>query len=264
MTRFTTKTLGKGTMRIYERNGLRLHAYQTNDPIDNEVFVVENDGRGFVIEYPCFFDNIAELEEYLRTNAITIEGIVASYHMAGATFLEGTPVYATHEADAYGHTGGGKALIDSFATAFGEAFDASLPQVSNFIEGDTLTLAGTTMKIVPNDDAFDIEIPALDAVYIHMMGHDCHSIVAGGQHADALIAQLQDFIDRDFAFILTSHYTPEDQKDAQAKIAYLEDLKGIAARSDNAASFKQTVETKYPEYAGENYLDMTTGFFFGA
>ena len=62
--------------------------------------------------------------------------------------------------------------------------------------------------------------------------------------------------------VLTSHYTPEDLKDVQTKIDYLEDLKAIAAQSADAASFKAAVQQRFPEYAGENYLDMTCGFFF--
>lgn len=34
-------------------------------------------------------------------------------------------------------------------------------------------------------DAFDVEIPEIGAVYTHIPGHDCHSIVAGAGHADA-------------------------------------------------------------------------------
>lgn len=102
----TIAKLGKGEVAIYDFGSVRLHAYKTNDPIDDEVFVVEKDGRGFVIEYPCFFDNIKELEGYIAEKGIRIEGILAAYHMAGATFLAGTPVYATASADAYGHEGG--------------------------------------------------------------------------------------------------------------------------------------------------------------
>ena len=259
---FQTVKLVKGEVRVYERDGLKLHAYQTNDLIDDEVFVVENAGRGFVIEYPCFFDNIAEFTAYLAEAGIEIEGIVAAYHMAGATFLAGTPVYATAEADEYGHNGGGKALIDNFTAAFGEAFDKSLPVVTNVIEGNTLVLAGVEMQIVRNDEAFDIVIPALNAVYIHMMGHDCHSIVGGAGHADALVAQLQGFIAAGYDLVLTSHYTPEDLKDAQTKIDYLEDLKAIAVGCADAESFKAAVAAKYPEYSGTNYLEMTSGMFF--
>lgn len=260
----TTIQLGKGEMAVYDFGDVKLHAYKTCDPIDDEVFIVEKDGAGFVIEYPCFRDNIAELEAYLSDAGITIVGILAAYHMAGATFLAGTPVYATAEADAYGHSGGGRALIDNFATVFGDAFDASLPTVTSVIEGDALTLAGIDMSIVRNDDAFDIEIPALGAVYTHMLGHDCHSIVAGAGHADAIIAQLRGYQEAGVDLVLTSHYTPEDLKDVQTKIDYLENLKEIAAGCTDAEGFKVAVRERYPEYAGDNYLDMTVGFFFGA
>ena len=260
----TITNLETGSMRVYDFGGVKLHAYQTNDPIDDEVFVVEKDGRGFVIEYPCFYANIAELTAYLEREGIVVEGIVAAYHMAGATFLPGAPVYATAEADAYGHEGGGKALIDGFASAFGDAFDASVPEATNLIEGDELELAGVKMRIVRTPDAFDLEIPELNAVYTHMLGHDCHSIVAGAGHADAIIAQLRGYQEAGIDLVLTSHYTPEDLKDVQTKIDYLEDLKAIAAHCSDKAGFKAEVQKRYPEYAGENYLDMTCGFFFGA
>ena len=47
-------------------------------------------------------------------------------------------------------------------------------------------------------------------------------------------------------------YTPEDLKDAEAKIRYLEELKAIAASCAGAASFKAAVQERYPAYSGEN------------
>ena len=61
---------------------------------------------------------------------------------------------------------------------------------------------------------------------------------------------------------LTSHYTPEDLKDAETKIAYLENLKKIALDCADVAAFKAEVGRQYPQYSGQNYLDMTAGFFF--
>lgn len=260
----TTKKLGKGEVAVYDFGEARLHAYKTNDPIDDEVFIVEKDGKGFVIELAPFFDNIEELTGYIADNGIEITGIIPPYHMAGATFLPGTPIYSTKEADEYGHAGGGKALIDNFTAVFGSAFDSSIPDVTDYIEGDELTLAGIPMRIVRNQDAFDIEIPTINSVYTHMLGHDCHSIVAGAGHADAIIAQLKGYEDAGYDLVLTSHYTPEDLKDVQTKIEYLEELKGLAAGSKSAEDFKAKAEERYPNYAGENYLDMTAGFFFGA
>lgn len=87
-------------------------------------------------------------------------------------------------------------------------------------------------------------------------------IVAGGGHAEMLIGQLNGFIRQGFDLILTSHYTPEDLKDTQTKAAYLKALKDIAKSSRDAEAFKATVGAKFLGYSGENYLDMTTGFFF--
>ena len=107
-----------------------------------------------------------------------------------------------------------------------------------------------------------MEIPEINTVYTHMLGHDCHSIVAGAGHADAMIAQLCTYIERGYDLILTSHYTPEDLKDARIKIDYLENLKKIAADAQNADEFKAEAGKRYPQYSGQNYLDMTAGFFF--
>ena len=116
--------------------------------------------------------------------------------------------------------------------------------------------------ITATAEAFDIEIPEINAVYTHMLGHDCHSIVAGTGHAGAIIAQLDSYISNGYTLILTSHYTPEDLKDAKTKISYLENLKKIAADCTTADEFKAEVNKQYPDYSGANYLDMTAGFFF--
>lgn len=257
---FTTIRLDKGTVALYDFGGVKLHAYQTNDPISDEVFVVEKAGRAVVIESPCFFDNCRELTEYLKN--LTVEGILVAYHGAGASFLPGVPKYATQNAADYSATGGGKALIDNFTAAFGEIFDPSIHQITHVIGAGKVTIGGIDFIIHPTDEAFDVEIPEINAVYTHMLGHDCHSIVAGAGHADGIIAQLRDYQAKGFDLILTSHYTPEDLKDAQTKIDYLEDLKVIAANSADGESFKAAVQARYPAYSGGNYLDMTAGFFF--
>lgn len=257
---FTTVKLSKGEMNVYDFGGIKLHAYKTNDIIDDEVFVIEKNGKAVVIESPCFFDNNMELEEYLKD--LNVEGMLIAYHGAGAAFLPDVPKYATANAKEYSESGGGKALIDNFTAAFGDAFDKSVHKITNIIGEGKTTVAGINLIIKQTPDAFDIEIPEINAVYIHMLGHDCHSIVAGAGHADAIIAQLNEYIKNGLDLILTSHYTPEDLKDAETKIGYLENLKAIAARCKNAGEFKTEVKNNYPDYSGDNYLDMTAGFFF--
>ena len=77
-----------------------------------------------------------------------------------------------------------------------------------------------------------------------------------------MIAQLRGYIAKGYSLILTSHYTPEDLKDAQTKIDYLETLKEIAAGCASREAFEAAVQARYPDYSGGNYLEMTAGFFF--
>ena len=257
---FRKVTLKKGEVGVYDFGEVRLHAYKTNDFMDDEVFIVEKNGRAVVIESPCFHDNIAELTEYLGN--MKVEGMFIAYHGAGATFLPDVPKYATENAVAYSENGGGKALITNFTAAFGDVFDKTVHRVTNLVGAGKVTVGGIDFVIHPTHEAFDIEIPEINAVYTHMLGHDCHSIVAGAGHADAMISQLRGYIGKGYCLILTSHYTPEDLKDAETKIAYLESLKAMAAESRNADDFKGKVSVRYPQYSGQNYLDMTAGFFF--
>ena len=89
-----------------------------------------------------------------------------------------------------------------------------------------------------------------------------HSIVAGCPHADGILSQLNYYLRKGFDLVLTSHYTPEDLKDVRTKIAYLMELKEIALDSESADEMRAKVQAKYPHYSGQNYLDMTVGFFF--
>lgn len=259
-TEFTNVKLTKGEMNIYDFGGVKLHAYKTNDFIDDEVFIVEKNGKAVIIESPCFFDNNKELAEYLKCMDVT--GVLIAYHGAGASFLTDVPKYSTQNAVDYSENGGGKALVDKFTNAFGEIFDNSIHKITNIIGEGKVTIGGIDFVINKTEEAFDIVIPEINAVYTHMLGHDCHSIVAGANHADGIIAELNGYIEKGYDLILTSHYTPEDLKDAKTKIDYLENLKKIAANSADADSFKAEVQKQYPAYSGQNYLDMTAGFFY--
>lgn len=254
--------LDKGHVDVYTENGITLYAYQTRDLINDEVFILAKNGRGVVIELPCFHDNIRELTAFLRQEGITVEGKLVAYHAAGASFLPEVPAYGTASSVAYNTTGGGAALVANFHKAFGGSFDESLCAVDHVLEEGETEIAGIRFLVRPNAEAYDLEIPEINCVYTHMMGHDCHSIVAGCPHADGILSHLNYYLRKGFDLVLTSHYTPEDLKDARTKIAYLTDLKEIALASENADEMRAKVQAKYPHYSGQNYLDMTVGFFF--
>ncbi|MDR0887645.1 MAG: hypothetical protein LBM39_00460 [Candidatus Methanoplasma sp.] len=264
MNKKNIKTIGlpKGEVEVYWIGDAKLHAYKTNDPMTDEVFILEKYGHALIIEAPCFKDNIKELSDYICNLSVRVEAMFLSYHMAGGTFFPSVPVYATKNADVFGHSGKGKEMVDEFTGAFGKAFDSSIHKVKTVIDAGSIKSAGFTMVIVPTKDAFDIEIPEIGAVYIHSMGHDVHSIVPSTGEADCQIAQLRSIIVRRIDMILTSHHTPENSENARTKVEYLETLKKVAGTSKDAAAFKRTMKLKYPGYSGENYLDMTAGMLF--
>lgn len=251
-----------GKMRVYDFEEIRLHAYQTNDPINDEVFILEKDKRAVVIEPPCFRNNIEELTKYIDSNNLKVEGKMISYHAAGSSFLPSVKNYGSETSVKYNSNGGGKALIENFTSVFGDAFDGGIAATDEVMTPGKINIAGIEMNIVSTPDAYNIEVESINAVYLHMMGHDCHSIVAGKDHADAMIKELQKYIDRNFSLILTSHYTPENLKDADEKIAYLQNVKKIASECGSADQFAEAVKKRYPQYSGDNYLNMTAGFFF--
>lgn len=257
---FTTICLSQGEVHIYDFGAVKLHAYQTGDPLADEVFLLEKAGRFVILESPCFVDSIAALNAYLQGK--TVAGLLAAYHGAGASFQASAPKYATANAVEYAVKGGGKDLIEGFAAAFGEAFDSGVHTITHVMEEGPVSIGGIDFVIRWTAEAYDVEIPEINAVYTHMLGHDCHSIVAGADHADGIISQLKGYIQKGYDLILTSHYTPEDLKDAQTKIDYLEQLKGIAASCRDKETFQAEVKKQFPGYGGENYLDMTAGFFF--
>lgn len=115
----------------------------------------------------------------------------------------------TESAHKYNTVGGGKGLITNFSGIFGDAFDSTVTEDGERIGAGKMEIAGIQMVINPDNDAYEVEIPEAKAVYMHMLGHDCHSIVAGAGHADAIIANLKGYLDRGFQIFLSAHYGPD-------------------------------------------------------
>lgn len=229
--------LEKGNVLIYDFGKVKVHNYNTNDAIDNQVILLEKNNKLVVIESPAFYDNNKELEDYIKSLNVEVDGILLAYHMGGGTFLENSKKYSTHNADSYGHSGGGKALIYGFTKAFGEIFDNKIHNITDYIEKGEITLADIKLNIIPTNDVYDIEIPEINSIYTHMLGSDCHYIIAGVAHASLMIEILKGYLDKNYNLILTSHYAPEELDAVKTKIVNIETLLNIASDSSNANEF---------------------------
>lgn len=256
--------LEKGFVEIYDFGEIKLHSYQTNDLMYDECYILENKDNVLLIEFPAFYDNLGEFEKYVKDLNKNIVGKVFSDHPNGGTCFTDVKGYASEGTIKSIKEGTIYNLVKGFETAFGGTFAKEFHKITDILTENKVNIGGFELNITYHDEDIEIEFPQIGCVYTHMLGHDCHSIVAGEGHADIIIAQLKNYKEKGYNLVLSSHYTPETLKDVDAKILYLEELKTIAKECSNAEEFKTKVKEKYPEYSGLNYLDMTSGFFFNA
>lgn len=254
--------LKKGFVEVYNFGDIKLHSYQTNDLMYDESYILENDKNVLLVEFPAFYDNLVEFEEYVNGLGKKVVGKVFSDHPNGGTIFTEVKGYASAGTVKSMKAGTINGLVTGFETAFGGNFAKEYHEITDVLTENEVNIGGFELKITYHDENIEIEFPQIGCVYTHMLGHDCHSIVAGAGHADVIIAQLKRYKENGYNLVLSSHYTPETLKDVDTKIAYLEELKKIASECSNADEFKDKVKAQYPEYSGLNYLDMTAGFFF--
>ncbi|MBR0093864.1 MAG: hypothetical protein IJP91_01150, partial [Synergistaceae bacterium] len=119
-------------------------------------------------------------------------------------------------------------------------------------------------KVLHSSDGedYDIEIPAINAIYRHMMGSKTHNILPAIPYIEAEIADLKSYLDKGYTLVLTSHNAPEGRKAVEEKIAYLEKVLELAKTSKDKEEFMNAVKEAFPDYAGEAYLGMSAGALF--
>ena len=254
--------LKKGFVQIYTFGDIKLHSYQTNDFMYDESYILENKENVLLVEFPAFYDNLGEFEEYVKGLNKNIVGKVFSDHPNGGTCFQNVRGYASEGTIKSMREGTIHNLVTGFETSFGGMFAKEYHEITDVLREKEINIGGFELNITYHDENIEIAFPQIGCVYTHMLGHDCHSIVAGEQHANIMIEQLKGYKEKGYHLILSSHYTPETLKDVDIKIAYLEDLKLIAKESSQRDQFIEKVKEKYPQYSGLNYLDMTAGFFF--
>ena len=254
--------LNKGFIDVYNFGDIKLHCYQTNDLMNDESYILEDEENILLVEFPAFYDNLEEFEKYVKGLNKNIVGKVFSDHPNGGTILKEVKGYASEGTIKSMKEGTIYNLITGFEKSFNGAFAKELHKITDVLKDEKITIGGFELKITYHDENIEIEFPQIGCIYTHMLGHDCHSIVAGEGHANIMIEQLKKYRERNYNLVLSSHHTPETLKDVDTKIEYLEELNKFAKESTCAEDFKDKVKSKYSEYGGLNYLDMTAGFFF--
>lgn len=259
----TEKALDSGSVTVYDYGTLKLHAYNTEDALGDEAFLVEGDDALVGIEMPSFTAGLDAWEAYVDSLDKPMNDLFVDAHATGASYVENMNIYGTQAAkDAI--SGGStfsttQGLVETFGADFHGGDD--MVQINHVVSGE-VTVAGIDFRVIDTGDTYDLEIPALNVIYTHMLGKTSHSILASVDAMDAMLKTLQGYQDAGYQMILSGHSTPEGQDAVAEKIAYVEKAKELASSCTTADEFVSAMKEAFPSYTGENYLEMTAGFLY--
>ncbi len=255
--------LNQGEVTVTEYGDIKVHAFRTGDALSDECYALESDQGLVLIEATIMKDDMTAWKGYLDKLGKLIAGAFMAYHPNGYERLGDVPILATEKALTNWQPGGAIYGISSgLSNAFGDAADGMMPAASDVTrvlrDGETVTLAGIDVKVLAShDDAYTLEIPALNAVYRHMMGSHVHSILASRDYIRNEIRELQTYQKSGYTLILTSHYVPEGREAVTTKLDYLKTALTFAETCPDGASFKAAMQKAFPNYEDVKYLDMS-------
>ncbi|MDO4633135.1 MAG: hypothetical protein Q4B01_04690 [Eubacteriales bacterium] len=257
--------LGDGKVVIYDFGTEKLHAYLTGDALGNVAYIVESDDALVGIELPSFTDGLENWKNYAESLGKEMNDIFLCDHVTGASYIEGMNVYGTQGAADSIESGSTYATTAGLYESFGDDFHGGddIAKINTVVEG-SVEVGGINFTLIDRGETYDLEIPSMNVVYTHMLGKTSHSIITSMEHADAMTASLEEYQSKGYDMILTSHGGPEGQDAVAEKISYVATVKELREANDTQEGFLAAMKAAFPEYTGENYLEMTAGSLYAA
>ena len=250
-----------GSVTVYDFGASKLHVYR--DALGDVAYIVEGKDALIGIELPSFTANLDAWQNYIAGLDKPMNDIFLCDHATGASYVEGMNVYGTQGAQNSIASGSTYATTQGLYETFGDDFHggADLANINKVVSG-TVTVAGIDFNLIDCGETYDLEIPSMNAVYTHMLGKTCHSILTSTAHMDSMIETLKGYQSAGYDMILSAHSGVEGQDAVAEKIAYVEKAKELAASCDNAEAFMTAMKEAFPDYIGENYLEMSAGYLY--
>ena len=252
-----------GSVTVYDFGASKLHVYNTGDALGDVAYIVEGEDSLIGIELPAFTANLNTWQSYIADLDKPMNDLFLCDHATGASYVEGMNVYGTQGAQDSIASGSTYATTQGLYETFGDDFHggADLANINKVVSG-TVTVAGIDFNLIDCGETYDLEIPSMNAVYTHMLGKTCHSILTSTAHMDSMIETLKGYQSAGYDMILSAHSGVEGQDAVAEKIAYVEKAKELAASCDNAEAFMTAMKEAFPDYIGENYLEMSAGYLY--
>lgn len=256
-------TLESGSVTIYDFGDSKLHVYASGDALGDVAYIVEGQDALVGIELPSFTDGLNAWQDYVSSLNKPMDDIFLCDHVTGGSYVADMDVMGTQGAKDSIAAGSTYATTEGLYETFGDDFHGGpdMAYINKVVSG-TVTVAGIDFNLIDHGETYDLEIPSMNAVYTHMLGKTSHSILTSTAHMDSMLETLKGYQSAGYDMILTAHSGVEGQDAVTEKISYVEKAKELAENNDNADSFMAAMKEAFPDYTGENYLEMSAGYLF--
>ena len=256
-------TLESGSVTVYDFGDSKLHVYASGDALGDVAYIVEGQDALVGIELPSFTDGLNAWQDYVSSLNKPMDDIFLCDHVTGGSYVADMNVMGTQGAKDSIAAGSTYATTEGLYETFGDDFHGGpdMAYINKVVSG-TVTVAGIDFNLIDHGETYDLEIPSMNAVYTHMLGKTSHSILTSTAHMDSMLETLKGYQSAGYDMILTAHSGVEDQDAVTEKISYVEKAKELAENNDNADSFMAAMKEAFPDYTGENYLEMSAGYLF--
>lgn len=253
-----------GNFKVYDYGKYKLHAYATQDSLNDEAFIIEGPDSLVGIELPSFTKNLDMWKDYISSLNKPMKSIFLANHPTGIDYVKGMTIYGTQETADSINGGAVATITQGLYATFGNDFHAGdeTVKINKVIPAGKITVDGIEFNVISRGDTYDLEVPALNIIFTHMLGKTTHSILTSNAHIDSMLAVLKEYQDNNYTLILSAHSTPEGQDAVTEKIGYLKKIKELASEYKTSEEFKSAMKEAFPNYDGENYLDMTAGYLY--
>ena len=212
-----------GSVMVYDFGASKLHVYNTGDALGDVAYIVEGEDALIGIELPAFTANLDTWQNYIAGLDKPMNDLFLCDHATGASYVEGMNVYGTQGAQDSIASGSTYATTQGLYETLGDDFHggADLANINKVVSG-MVTVAGIDFNLIDCGETYDLEIPSMNAVYTHMLGKTCHSILTSTAHMDSMIETLKGYQSAGYDMILSAHSGVEGQDAVAEKIAYVE------------------------------------------
>ena len=156
--------LKKGFVEIYDFGEMKLHSYQTNDLMYDECYLLENKENILLVEFPAFYDNLEEFENYVKGLHKTIVGKVFSDHPNGGTVFSEVKGYASNGTIKSMEEGTIHGLVKNFETVFGGTFAKEYHKITDILTENHVNIGGFELNITYHEENIEIEFPQIRSV----------------------------------------------------------------------------------------------------